>query len=54
LLFFLLAAHFYGALPAMVPGIVGLFCGAAAVYASAALILNAKYGRWILPLGRLT
>jgi succinate-acetate transporter protein len=50
-LFFLLAAHFFGALSAMVPGIEGIFCGAAAVYGSAAVIVNAKYGREILPLG---
>ena len=51
LLFVLLAAHFWGALPAVVPGIEGLFCGASAVYGSAAVVLNAKYGRWVLPLG---
>jgi len=51
ILFFLLAAHFFGALSAMVPGIEGIFCGAAAVYGSAAVIVNAKYGREILPLG---
>jgi succinate-acetate transporter protein len=50
-LVFLLAAHFFGALSAMVPGIEGIFCGAAAVYGSAAVIVNAKYGREILPLG---
>ena len=53
LLFFLLAAHFYGALPAIVPGIEGIFCGAAAVYGSAAVVLNTKYGRDIFPIGRL-
>jgi len=51
LLFFLLAAHFYGALPAIIPGIEGLFCGAAAAYTSAAVVLNSKYGRWVLPIG---
>ncbi len=54
LLFFLLAAHFYDALPAIIPGIVGIFCGAGAVYASAAVIVNSKYGRWILPIGLLS
>jgi succinate-acetate transporter protein len=54
LLFFLLAAHFFGALPAIVPGIVGLFCGAGAVYGSAAILLNSKYERWLLPIGLLT
>jgi succinate-acetate transporter protein len=50
-LFFLLAAHFFGAIPAVVPGIEGLFCGAAAVYGSAAVVVNAKYGRQLLPMG---
>jgi succinate-acetate transporter protein len=54
LLFFLLAAHFFGAIPAIVPGIEGLFCGAGAVYGSAAIVLNSKYERWILPVGLLS
>ena len=54
LLFFLLAAHFFGAIPAVVPGVEGLLCGAGAVYTSAAVVLNAKYGRWVLPIGLLT
>ena len=53
ILFFLLAAHFYGALPAVVPGIVGIFTGAAAVYGSAAVIMKAMYGRWVFPIGLL-
>jgi len=53
LLFILLAIHFYGALPAVVAGIEGIFCGAGAVYGSAALILNIKYERWVLPIGLL-
>ena len=53
-LFFLLAAHFYGVLPAYVPGIEGLFCGASAAYTSAAVVLNNKYGRWVLPIGLLS
>jgi succinate-acetate transporter protein len=52
-LFFLLAAHFFGAVPAIVPGIEGLFCGVAAVYGSAAVIVNAKYGREVFPLGKV-
>jgi succinate-acetate transporter protein len=52
-LFFLLAAHFFGALPAIVPGIEGVICGAAAVYASAAVIVNTKFGREVLPLGTI-
>ena len=51
ILFFLLAAHFYGALPAMVAGIEGLFCGGAAVYCSAAVLLHEQYGRWVFPIG---
>ena len=53
LLFFLLAAHFFGALPAIVPGIEGIFCGSAATYGSAAVVLREKYGRWVLPIGLL-
>ena len=52
-LFALLAAHFFGTLPAYVAGIEGIFCGASAVYGSAAIIINDKYGRWILPIGLL-
>jgi len=51
LLFFLLAAHFFGALPASVAGAEGIICGAFAVYGSAAIVLNATYGRWVLPMG---
>ncbi|MDD4876886.1 MAG: acetate uptake transporter [Dehalococcoidales bacterium] len=51
LLFFLLAAHFFDAIPAIVPGIEGLICGAAAAYGSAAVVLQSKYGRWVLPIG---
>ncbi len=53
-LFFLLAAHFFGGLSALVPGIEGLICGAVATYGSAAVVLNAKYGRWVLPIGLLS
>jgi succinate-acetate transporter protein len=52
-LFFLLAAHFFGAIPAVVPGIEGLFCGVAAVYGSAAVIVNEKFGREVIPLGKV-
>jgi succinate-acetate transporter protein len=52
-LFFLLAAHFFGAIPAIVPGIEGIFCGGAAAYGSAALIINMKHGRDVLPLGSM-
>ena len=50
-LFFLLAGHFFGTVPALVAGIEGIFVGASAVYGSAAVIINAQYGRWILPIG---
>jgi len=53
ILFFLLAAHFFGVIPAIIPGIEGIICGAVASYGSAAIVLNAKYGREILPLGTL-
>jgi len=53
ILFFLLAAHFYGALPAIIPGVEGILCGAAAAYASAAVVLKELYGRWVFPIGLL-
>ncbi len=53
-LFFLLAAVFFGALPAIVAGIEGVGCGAAAAYGSAAIVLHDKYGRWVLPIGLLS
>jgi succinate-acetate transporter protein len=54
LLFWLLAAVFFGGLSPKVAGVVGLICGGAAVYGSAAVLLNATYGRWLLPIGLLT
>ena len=53
ILFFLLTAHFYGIIPAVVPGVEGIFCGAAAVYGSAAVVVREKYGRWVFPIGLL-
>ncbi len=53
LLFFMLAAHFFGNLPAKPCAIEGIICGAAATYGSAAVIVNAQFGRWILPIGLL-
>ena len=53
LLFWLLAAVFFGGLSAKVAGVEGIFCGAAAAYGSAAVVLNAMYGRWVLPIGLL-
>ena len=53
-LFFLLAAHFLANLPAIIPGVEGIICGSAAVYGSAAVVLNDKYGRCVLPIGLLS
>jgi len=53
-LFGLLAGHFFGVIPAYIAGIEGIFGGAAAVYGSAAVIMNAQYGRWVLPIGLLS
>lgn len=53
ILFGLLAAVFFGVLSARVAAVEGIFCGGAAVYGSAAVILNAVYGRWVLPMGLL-
>ena len=50
-LFFLLAAHFFGALSATAAGAFGFIPGAAAVYGSAAVVLEDKFGRWVLPIG---
>ena len=52
-LFALLAAHFFGAISALPAGIEGLFCGAAATYGAAAVIINGKFGRAVLPLGKV-
>jgi succinate-acetate transporter protein len=53
-LFFLLAGVFFGTIPAAVAGVEGLFCGLAAAYGSAAVILNDKYGRWVFPIGLIS
>ncbi len=53
-LFFLLAAVFFGALPAIVAGIEGICCGAAAAYGSAAIVLRDKFDKWVLPIGLLS
>ena len=50
-LFFLLAGHFFGHVPAMVAGIEGMFVGGAAVYGAIAVIMHAQYRRWVVPLG---
>ena len=54
ILFALLAMVFFGHLNSKVAGVEGLFCGAGAVYGSAAIIWKEKYGRWVLPLGDLS
>ncbi|MCX7912332.1 MAG: acetate uptake transporter [Dehalococcoidales bacterium] len=53
ILFFLLAAHFFGNLSATVCGVEGIICGASAAYGAAAVIINGKFGRTILPMGRM-
>jgi succinate-acetate transporter protein len=50
-LFALLAAHFFGAISTLPAGIEGLFCGGAALYGAASVIINGKFGRTVLPLG---
>ena len=50
-LFTLLAVHKFGAISALPAGIEGLFCGAAATYGAAAVIINGKFGRTVLPMG---
>jgi succinate-acetate transporter protein len=52
-LFGLLAAHFFGAISLLAAGVEGLFCGGAAAYGAAAVIINGKFGRPVLPLGRV-
>jgi succinate-acetate transporter protein len=52
-LFALLAAHFFGAISALPAGIEGLFCGGAALYGGASVIINGKFGRTVLPLGKV-
>jgi len=54
LLFGMLAVVFFGGLSPKAAGVMGLVCGAAAVYGSAAVVLNATHGRWVLPIGRLS
>ncbi|MDD4858937.1 MAG: acetate uptake transporter [Dehalococcoidales bacterium] len=53
ILFALLALHFYGVIPAAVAGWEGLICAGSAIYTSAAVVLSDKYGRWVLPIGKL-
>jgi uncharacterized protein len=51
ILFVLLALVFFGHLSSKVAGAEGLFCAAAATYAGAAVVINNKFGRTVLPLG---
>ncbi|NPD32171.1 acetate uptake transporter [Eggerthellaceae bacterium zg-997] len=53
LLFLVLALENFLAMPslAVVAGVVGIFCGASAVYTAFGTILEEEYGRQLLPLG---
>lgn len=53
ILFFLLAAHdFTGiAIIGTIAGVIGVFCGASAIYFAMAQVINAEYGRVIMPVG---
>jgi len=53
-LFFLLAARDFtgNALLGKIAGFEGIFCGLSAVYFAMAQVLNAEYGRVILPIGQ--
>lgn len=51
LLFGLLAAVKFGVLDVKVAAVEGLFCGAAAIYGSAAVMMQDKFGKWVLPIG---
>ena len=53
-LFFLLAAHFFGGLSAKVVGVVGLLPGISATYGAAAVVINNEFGREVLPVGKIT
>jgi uncharacterized protein len=52
ILFFLLAAHKFTGnhLLGQIAGFEGIFCGASAIYAAVAQILNEVYGKTVLPL----
>lgn len=53
ILFFLLAARDFtgSAFIGTIAGIEGIFCGASAIYFAMAQVLNAEYGREVLPIG---
>jgi succinate-acetate transporter protein len=53
ILFALLAIHFFGVGGTKIAGVEGLFCGVAAVYGAASVIINGKFGRTVLPMGKM-
>jgi len=55
-LFFLLAVHVWSGSAGLgvVAGYEGIFCGASAIYAGLAQVLNEMYGRTVWPLGPVT
>ena len=52
-LFFLLSIGDFTGVHAihLAAGCVGIFCGACAIYSAVAQILNAEYGKTVLPVG---
>jgi len=51
ILFFLLAAHFFNtSFSAKIAGVEGIICGASAVYTGAAVVINDKFGKTVLPI----
>lgn len=53
ILFALLAIHFFTGMSAKIAGAEGLICGLSAVYGAAAVIINGKFGRTVLPMGTM-
>lgn len=51
LLFLALAAHFWFGVPSIVPGVIGVICGSAAIYDAAAQIINEAFDKTVLPIG---
>lgn len=50
-LFALLAAHFYGIIPAYIAGYEGIFVAGSAIYGSAAVVAHSQFKRWVFPIG---
>ena len=52
-LFFMLAFYDFSGISIVqtIAGVLGIFCGSSAIYASVAQILNNEYGKTVLPLG---